>query len=59
MTTYLEKYLTTSPDPATIEVTEKILEQMRKCVCKIHVSNGIKGTGFLQKFYIIQNIYQY
>ena len=49
MTTHLEKYLTKSPDPVTIEGTEKILEQMRKCVCKIHVTNGIKGTGFFTK----------
>ena len=49
MTTHLEKYLTKSPDPVTIEGTEKILEQMRKCVCKIHVSNRIKGTGFFTK----------
>ena len=33
------------PVPATIENTVIILEQMRKCVCKIEYKNG-KATGF-------------
>ena len=32
-------------EPVSIEKTEKIIEQMKKCVCKIY-SNGSAGTGF-------------
>ena len=38
-----EKYISTSPEPLSIEGTKKILEQMQNCVCKIY--NGEKGTG--------------
>ena len=38
-----EKYISTSPEPLSIESTKNILEQMQKCVCKIY--NGEKGTG--------------
>ena len=35
-------------EPVTIEKTEKIIEQMKKCVCKIYC-NGTTGTGFFTK----------
>ena len=35
-------------EPVSIEKTEKIIEQMKKCVCKIY-SNGSTGTGFFTK----------
>ena len=38
-----EKYISTSPEPISIEGTKKILEQMQNSVCKIY--NGEKGTG--------------
>ena len=34
------------PKPVTIEGTEKILDQMKNCVFKIILENGVKGTGF-------------
>lgn len=46
-----EKYIITSPIPVSIEGTQKILNQMKKCVCKIH--NGATGTGFFCKYQII------
>ena len=42
-----EKYIITSPIPVSIEGTQKILNQMKKYVCKIH--NGSTGTGFFCK----------
>ena len=36
-----------SPEPVTIEGTEKILYQMNKCVCKIYKEG--EGTGFFTK----------
>ena len=39
--TILENY----PLPVTIEATEVILHQMKKCICKIENKNG-SGTGF-------------
>ena len=42
-----EKYINDSPEPLSIDATEKILEQMKKCVCKIY--NGKEGTGFFIK----------
>ena len=39
------------PSPVTIEKTEKILKQMKECVCKIYSDNP--GTGFFTK---IENI---
>ena len=35
-------------EPASLEVTENILHQKKKCVCKIY-NNGKKGTGFFTK----------
>ena len=43
----LEGFIKNSPNPVTIEGTEKILFQMKNCVCKIH--GKIKGTGFFWK----------
>ena len=45
----LEKYIENSPEPVSIEGTEKILFQMKKCVCKIVTKNGVNGTGFFFK----------
>ena len=42
---YLEDY----PIPITSESTEIILSQMKKCICKIYMNNGNKGTGFFCK----------
>ena len=39
-----------STKPISIEGTEKILFQMKNCICQIHKSNGKKGTGFFCKF---------
>ena len=44
-----EKFITTSPNPVSIEGTIKIIEQMKKAICKIHKMGGIKGTGFFCK----------
>ena len=35
-----EKMLDMYPLPVTIEGTTKILEQMKKCICKIENKNG-------------------
>ena len=43
-----EGYIDKSPIPVSIKGTEKILEQMKKCVCKI-IKDNIKGTGFFAK----------
>ena len=43
-----EKYLSDSIEPISINSTEIILNQMKKCVCKIHIK-GTKGTGFFAK----------
>ena len=43
-----EKIIENYPLPITIEGTEKILEQMKKGICKIKNKNG-KGTGFFCK----------
>ena len=42
-----EKDMNSSLEPLSIGATEKILEQMKKCVCKIY--NTIQGTGFFIK----------
>ena len=43
-----EKYLQDSLEPVSINSTNIILNQMKKCVCKIHIG-GTKGTGFFTK----------
>ena len=42
---YKEKKIKNAIEPVSIEKTEKIIDQMKKCVCKIY-SNGSTGTGF-------------
>ena len=42
-----EKYVNISPSPVSYKGTEKILEQMNNCVCRIY-NNG-EGTGFFTK----------
>ena len=44
-----EKYINTSPEPVSLEGTEKILFQMKNSICKIHKSNGSNATGFFCK----------
>ena len=43
-----EKFINKSIDPVSLDSSEKIIYQMKKCVCKINV-NGINGTRFLTK----------
>ena len=43
-----EKKIENALEPISIEKTEKIIDQMKKCVCKIY-TNGSKGTGFFAK----------
>ena len=40
-----EKYIEDSSIPFSFKGTAKILNQMKKCICKIH-NKGIKSTGF-------------
>ena len=42
-----EKYIATSPCPVSMEGLDKILFQMKSCVCKIY--NNLTGTGFFCK----------
>ena len=44
-----EKKIVDSIDPVNIEGTKKILDQMRKCICKIKMKEEF-GTGFFCKF---------
>ena len=44
-----EIFFEKSPKPISFENTEKILSQMKNCICKIHKNNGEKGTGFFCK----------
>ena len=47
MSDYVQEiYIEKSPIPLTIENMEKIINQMKKTVCKIIKKNGDKGTGF-------------
>ena len=41
-----EKFLSDSLLPVSIKGIEIILNQMKKCICKILKNDGIKGTGF-------------
>ena len=43
-----EVFIESSVQPISIEKTKIILDQMQKCVCKMHVK-GKKGTGFFAK----------
>ena len=54
----IEGYINTSVIPVSIKNTEKILDQMKKCVCKIH-NKGKKGTGFFSRIeykYSLKNV---
>ena len=42
-----EQYINTSPSPVSLKGTEKILDQMNNCVCRIYNNQG--GTGFFTK----------
>ena len=43
-----ESFLKDSIKPVSIKETQFILEQMKTCVCKIHLGSK-KGTGFFIK----------
>ena len=43
-----EKYIQDSLEPVSIKSTEIILDQMKNCVCKIHIG-GTKASGFFTK----------
>jgi len=43
-----EKKIKNGIEPVSIAKTEKIINQMKNCVCKIY-SNGSEGTGFFTK----------
>ena len=45
----LESFNKNYPSPISIDTTEKILKQMKECVCRIHCEK--KGTGFFTKIY--------
>ena len=49
METTKEKKLSDYSVPVSLEASEKIIEQMKTCVCKISTENGQKGTGFFCK----------
>ena len=50
-----EKYINEAPIPVSMENTEKIIKQMKNCVCKIHKENKM-GTGFFTKIPYNSNI---
>ena len=45
-----EKKLNGYPVPVDLEKTEKIIEQMKKYVCRVALTNGTKGQGLFVKF---------
>ena len=45
MKTIYEKALIGYPKEVDLEKTEKIVEQMKKYICKVAFTNGNKGTG--------------
>ena len=47
---------TSSSEPITIEETQKILEQMTNCICKVK-SKGIYGTGFFCRIRFLDNTF--
>ena len=53
-----EKYINTSPEPVSLDGTEKILFQMKNSICKIHKSKGSNATGFFCKikYFTEQNL---
>ena len=42
-----EQNISTSPEPISLKITEKIIEQMKNSICRI--DNHGKGTGFFVK----------
>jgi V8-like Glu-specific endopeptidase len=44
-----EKKLRNYPEIVSLEVTEKIINQMKENICKIYLKDGSKGTGFFCK----------
>ena len=44
-----EKFINSSTNPIFLEGAENIISQMKKCVCKIHLVNGQKNSGFFCK----------
>ena len=50
MNSIKEKYIKLYPGPVSLQVTEQILEQMKKTICEICLRDeGIKGSGFFCK----------
>ena len=45
-----------SSEPITLEETQKILEQMTNCICKVK-SKGIYGTGFFCRIRFLDNTF--
>ena len=43
-----EKKINNGIEPVSIEKTEEIIHQMKKCICKIYC-DGSTGTGFFAK----------
>ena len=41
-----EKLLKEKPSLISYESSEEILKQMKKCICKIKMEDGVQGTGF-------------
>ncbi len=50
-----EKYIRSLPEPITLKTTEKIIDQMNNCICRISNKNR-KGTGFFVKIKYKKNI---
>ena len=44
-----EKYISDYPIPISLQSSETIIEQMKNCVCKINLLNGVRGTGFFYR----------
>ena len=51
-----EKLIEDQPIPVSIEGTEIILDQMKKCICQIYLKDGNKGTGFFCKIPFDNNL---
>ena len=49
-----EKKIKNGIEPVSIAKAEKIIDQMKNCVCKIY-NNGSTVTGFLLKYLIKMN----
>ena len=51
-----EELIKKQPIPVSLEGTEKILFQMKNCICKIVLENGEIGTGFFCKIPFNDNL---